>query len=112
LSLCLRPGICYSAPNICSSPPSADDLDVVLQLDVRARLERDGRRAKITAPRSRSRVPVIRPPASRNVAVPLTSVLDVPVIRPLPSRTVLVLLASVVTVPMMRRRPLHEWALR
>ena len=34
------------APNICSSPPSADDLHVVLQLDVRARRERDRRRAQ------------------------------------------------------------------
>jgi hypothetical protein len=37
-------GTCYFAPNICSSPPSADDLRIVLQLDVRARQERDRRR--------------------------------------------------------------------
>jgi hypothetical protein len=43
-SLRARPGTCYFAPNICSSLPSADDLHVVLQLDVRARRERDRRR--------------------------------------------------------------------
>jgi hypothetical protein len=36
-------GACYFAPNICSSPPSADDVHIVLHLD-RAALERDRRR--------------------------------------------------------------------
>jgi hypothetical protein len=39
---------CYSAPNICSSPPSADDVHVVLHLDRAARLERDRRAAPRT----------------------------------------------------------------
>jgi hypothetical protein len=30
-------GACYFAPNICSSPPSADDVHVVLHLDRAAR---------------------------------------------------------------------------
>jgi hypothetical protein len=32
------------APNICSSPPSADDVHIVLHLDRAARQERDRRR--------------------------------------------------------------------
>jgi hypothetical protein len=35
---------CLYVPKICSSPPSADDVHVVLQLDRKARLERDIRR--------------------------------------------------------------------
>ena len=47
-------------------------------------------------------VPVVRPPASRNVVVPLLSLVAVPVVRPDPSRNVLVPLLSVLTVPVMR----------
>ena len=47
-------------------------------------------------------VPVVRPPASRNVVVPFESVLAVPVIRPEPSRNVFCPLLSVVTVPVIR----------
>ena len=53
-------GDLLSAPNICWSPPSADDLHVVLQLDVRARRERDRpasrRRLARRAPGSPSRL--------------------------------------------------------
>jgi hypothetical protein len=44
LSRVTRCGTCYFAPNICSSPPSADDVHVVLQLDRAERRERDRRR--------------------------------------------------------------------
>ena len=44
-------------------------------------------------------VPVVRPPASRNVVVPLLSRVAVPVVRPEPSRNVFMPFASVVTVP-------------
>jgi hypothetical protein len=47
-------------------------------------------------------VPVVRPPASRNVVVPLLSLVAVPVVRPPASRNVLVPLLSVVTVPVVR----------
>src|SRR6266498_3399101 len=47
-------------------------------------------------------VPVVRPPASRNVVVPLLSRVAVPVVRPPASRNVLVPLLSVVTVPVVR----------
>ena len=47
-------------------------------------------------------VPVVRPPASRNVVVPLLSRVAVPLVRPEPSRNVLVPLLSVVTVPVVR----------
>jgi hypothetical protein len=47
-------------------------------------------------------VPVVRPPASRNVVVPLASMVAVPVVRPEPSRNVRVPFESVVTVPVMR----------
>jgi len=44
----------------------------------------------------------VRPLASRNVVMPLESVVAVPVVRPDPSRNVFVPLLSVVTVPVMR----------
>src|SRR4051812_2826967 len=47
-------------------------------------------------------VPVVRPPESRNVVVPLLSRVAVPVVRPEPSRNVLVPLLSVLTVPVIR----------
>jgi hypothetical protein len=50
-------------------------------------------------------VPVVRPLASRNVVVPLLSLVAVPVVRPVPSRNVLVPLLSVVTVPVIRPEP-------
>jgi hypothetical protein len=47
-------------------------------------------------------VPVVRPPASRNVVVPLLSRVAVPVVRPEPSRNVFMPFESVVTVPVVR----------
>ena len=47
-------------------------------------------------------VPVVRPPPSRNVIVPLLSRVAVPVVRPDPSRNVRVPFESVVTVPVIR----------
>jgi hypothetical protein len=47
-------------------------------------------------------VPVVRPPASRNVVVPLLSFVAVPVVRPPASRNVVVPLLSRVAVPMVR----------
>src|SRR5262245_48301468 len=52
--------------------------------------------------RGREAVPVVRPEASRNVVVPLESVVAVPVVRPDPSRKVFVPLLSVVTVRVLR----------
>jgi len=50
-------------------------------------------------------VPVVRPPASRNVVVPLLSRVAVPVVRPEPSRNVFMPFESVLTVPVMRPAP-------
>ena len=58
--------------------------------------ERQGHRRGVEA------VPVVRPLPSRNVVIPLASMVAVPVVRPVPSRNVLVPLLSVVTVPVMR----------
>ena len=47
-------------------------------------------------------VPVVRPPTSRNVVIPLASMVAVPVVRPVPSRNVCWPLLSVVTVVVIR----------
>jgi hypothetical protein len=47
-------------------------------------------------------VPVVRPLASRNVVVPLLSLVAVPVVRPVPSRNVRVPLLSGLTYPVIR----------
>jgi hypothetical protein len=67
-----------------------------LRIGKRGGLSRQGHRRGVDA------VPVIRPLASRNVVIPLASIVAVPVVRPVPSRNVLVPLLSVVTVPVMR----------